>query len=715
MDASLFCPKPCVLATFDLDSSEHCIDRQAEEAAKKIAIRQLLEIGVDLTYATSSIKSSLPLYIGLSIDLVEAIMRRLDLYCEPAITVQDGKQNRVFVAFVERDRLLTFDAVARATTYVMSVFSRNEHKKTIELPRLLTNLKQLLVNVEKSGKSRTSKELQHNLMTANKPWFSLDFDKHNKNCLQAGFGRQQQYLDGAISFDSSFIGVMTSLSKIKSRQFLAQSGFQVPRQFVVKNAEHACQQARHLGYPVVLKSDVGAYGHRVYADLRSCEELAAAFHVLENDLRRYGEKHTIFVENHLEGKVYRVEVVKGQFFDAYDMVPAGVTGDGKHTVRELVAIENTNPERGGKTEATTRYIHLELKAAELLMLEKQNMTVESIPENGQVVRLRANSNWSCGGTYEKVTELIHPDNKLLAERAAVALKIDLLGVDLITSDISKSFIENDLTIIEVNHSPAITGSHENAEDKFDDTARRLIERMLPDVAYGDVPVIMFKAAGQSYASALLFADYFNRLGYSAGLINQQGMSVNGQVWAKPERVDFQNPGLQLLRNNTVGAAIIERSVEDLVNFGLGTGGCDIAVVLDCKNKSITTPVWRNGMRSSEADRFLCQSARLANIILVDSVDSIELCRQCETDKLFALFPVDSETLEQSLELDSNRIKIRQHTEDGVLLDIVYKKSRFEKWLKRPGIDNALPYIAILATLLVLDLELEKIWTLLESE
>ena len=714
MDTSLFCPKPCVLATYNLDSSDANTSMQDSKSIQNTAASQLLEIGINLTDTASSKDSSLPAYIRLSINLAEEILQRLDLYCEPAVITQDNNQKRVFVAFVERDRMLSFKVIAQSTSYVMSLLSQNEHNKSIEASRYLSILKHHLDHAEKSSKSRTAKEIQHSLMTGDKPWFSLDDKYHNKNWLQLGFGRQQQDLDGAISFDSSFLGVMTSLSKVKSQQFLAQLGFKVPRQVLVNNAEQACQQARHLGFPVVLKSDVGAYGELVHADLRDCKEVSDAFYHLEENIRRSGANHGIFVESFVAGNVYRVEVVNGQFFDAYNMIPAGIIGDGKHTVKELVAIENTNPKRGSKTDATATYIYLELGAAELLMLKKQNMSVDSVPDNDQVVRLTANSNWSRGGTYEKVTQLVHQDNQKLAERIATAFKIDLLGVDLITSNISKSFIENDLTIIEVNHSPAICGSHDNTMSRFDDTAQRIIERMLPNIAYGDVPVIMFKAAEKVNESEILFADCLNKLGYSAGLINQQGMVIDGQIWASPDQVDYVNPGLQLLRNNTIGAAIIEHSAENLVNFGLGTGGCDIAVVLDCINEDIMTPVWPNGIQSSKVDHFLCHSARLANIILVDSMDSIAICKQCEPDKLFALLLINSIGLEQSLESGCNQIKILEQTDDGVLLDINYKNQQFEKRLNQPDIVDPLPYIAILATLLVLDWELEKILALLEN-
>jgi cyanophycin synthetase len=52
------------------------------------------------------------------------------------------------------------------------------------------------------------------------------------------------------------------------------------------------------------------------------------------------------VEELFKGKNYRVLVVGGKMVAASERVPYGVTGDGKHTVNELIAIENQNPMRG---------------------------------------------------------------------------------------------------------------------------------------------------------------------------------------------------------------------------------------------------------------------------------------------------------------------------------------------------------------------------------
>ena len=59
MDTSLFCPKPCVLATYNLDSSDDNTYMQDSKSIQNTATSQLLEIGINLTDTASSKDSSL--------------------------------------------------------------------------------------------------------------------------------------------------------------------------------------------------------------------------------------------------------------------------------------------------------------------------------------------------------------------------------------------------------------------------------------------------------------------------------------------------------------------------------------------------------------------------------------------------------------------------------------------------------------------------------
>jgi cyanophycin synthetase len=80
----------------------------------------------------------------------------------------------------------------------------------------------------------------------------------------------------------------------------------------------------------------------------------------------------------------------------------------------------------------------------------------------QVLRRRANM--STGGTSRDVRDIIHPDNERLAIQAAQALKLDIAGIDLITPDIGRSWMEVKSAICEVNAQPQI--STEFADDVY---------------------------------------------------------------------------------------------------------------------------------------------------------------------------------------------------------------------------------------------------------
>ena len=73
-----------------------------------------------------------------------------------------------------------------------------------------------------------------------------------------------------------------------------------------------------------------------------------------------------------------------------ERVPARVIGDGLHTVRELIEIENRDPRRGfGHTKILTR---LPLDEHTTAYLEERGLTLESRPASGDIITLRPTAN-----------------------------------------------------------------------------------------------------------------------------------------------------------------------------------------------------------------------------------------------------------------------------------------------------------------------------------
>ena len=86
----------------------------------------------------------------------------------------------------------------------------------------------------------------------------------------------------------------------------------------------------------------GNHGRGVRLDLRSEDDVRAAF----PDALAESRSGDVVVETYVAGNDYRVLVIGGKLAAVAERVPASVTGDGEHTVRQLVDIANSDPRRG---------------------------------------------------------------------------------------------------------------------------------------------------------------------------------------------------------------------------------------------------------------------------------------------------------------------------------------------------------------------------------
>ena len=374
---------------------------------------------------------------------------------------------------------------------------------------------------------------------------NLPFIEMPGQVFQYGLGRRGRWMDSSFTDFTPFISVGLVQNKQVTSLYLQHAGLPVPEQRVVQDETAALAAAEDLGYPVVVKPLDQDGGLGVVPDLRSPEELREPIAAIQR------HSPNILIEKHFPGRDYRLIIFHGEMIWAIERIPGGVTGDGQQTVAQLLEEYNANPLRGTTANYPLKQVELDDEGS--LLLAREQLTLASVPEKGRFVRLRRANNINVGGTPVGVTEQVHPDNKLLAERAARVLRLDIAGVDLLIEDISRSWRETGAIICEVNSQPNLGQT----------TTAHLYAPMLSKIVPGNgrVPVVLVLGAPDgSNLVEVLSRALSGRLGLAVGYHNQQGVSINGQpITNRP--VSAYVAARMLTMEPTVGAMII--SLNDL--------------------------------------------------------------------------------------------------------------------------------------------------------
>lgn len=241
--------------------------------------------------------------------------------------------------------------------------------------------------------------------------------------------------------------------KETTRLILQRNDIPVPRGRVFKNGdvEGALAYADRLGFPLVVKPAMGTMGIGVRAGIQDREEMRDALDFVAAS--RLGSQDFI-VEQHIFGDEYRILVVGDEVIAAVQRVPASVVGDGRHTVAELIVRKNafrrTNPQL-----ASSPIVYSQDTDQ---TLDRQGMTLLSVPDPDQHVVLSSSSNISLGGDSREMSDRLHPTVIDAAIRAVKAIPgLNYCGVDFLLPDPTKSIHEQHTGICELN-AQAATGT-----------------------------------------------------------------------------------------------------------------------------------------------------------------------------------------------------------------------------------------------------------------
>jgi len=397
----------------------------------------------------------------------------------------------------------------------------------------------------------------------------IRLDRHS--LVQFGHGVHQQRIRATMTSRTSAIGVDVASDKSLTNQLLDSAGLPVPRAEVVQSADAAVIAAQRLGFPCVVKPLDGNHGRGVHLDLRSTDEVRAAFDGALGESR----SGDVIVETYVAGNDYRCLVIAGKVAAIAERVPASVTGDGEHTVRRLVDIANADPRRGiGHEKVLTR---IAVNDAAEAIVHAQGFGLDDVLPAGTWVKLALTGNMSTGGTSIDRTIEAHPDNVEIAETAAQIVGLDVAGIDFICPDIATPVRETGGAIVEVNAAPGFRMHTHPTEGEPQYVARPVIDSLFPAGSSARIPIIAVTGTNGKTTTVRMVSHILKLMGRRVGMTSTDGIVVDGRLIRKG---DMSGPksAQMVLQNPTVDTAVFEVARGGILREGLGYDRNDVAVV-----------------------------------------------------------------------------------------------------------------------------------------
>ncbi len=399
------------------------------------------------------------------------------------------------------------------------------------------------------------------------PWMRLN----PYSLVQLGHACHGKRIQATITSETRHIGVEIASDKEETNKLLGDLGLPVAKQRLVQSERGALRAARRIGFPVVIKPLNANHGRGVSINLSDDESICAAFENAKIHSR------SVIVESFLPGFDHRLLVVDGKLVAASKRVSGHVVGDGERTIEQLVEIVNQDPRRGIGHEKVLTKLELDYQANRLL--ELRGMTGASVPEKGDVVYLRSTGNLSTGGTAVDVTDVIHPDNRDMAERAARAIGLDVCGVDFLTEDITASYKVSGGGICEVNAAPGFRMHVAPSEGTPRDVAGPVMDMLFPSGAPARIPIASITGTNGKTTTARMVAHIFKMTGKVTGLTTTDGVYIDGHLTVNGDMTGPASARM-VLRDPKVEVAVLETARGGLLRSGLGYRRCDVGAVLN---------------------------------------------------------------------------------------------------------------------------------------
>jgi cyanophycin synthetase len=397
------------------------------------------------------------------------------------------------------------------------------------------------------------------------PWIRL-----NKYSLcQLGYGANQKRIQATVTSQTSSIGVELACDKEDTKFLLEQAEIPVPKGDIVRSESGMRDAIDRIGYPIVVKPINGNHGRGISTDVRNWDDACVALEAAKK------VSQSVIIEKFITGEDYRLLVIDHKLVAAALRTAAHVIGDGKSTIQQLIDETNKDPRRGyGHENVLTQITINELT---LHVLKEKGLTLDSVPAKGEFVKVKDTANLSTGGTAEDVTDIVHPYNVFMAERISRIIGLDICGIDIMTSDISKPLPETGGAVLEVNAAPGFRMHLAPSSGLPRNVAAHVMDMLYPAGSTARIPIVAVTGTNGKTTTTRLIAHMARMKGFKVGYTTTDGVYIQNRMLMSgdctgPASAEF------VLKDPTVDFAVLECARGGLLRAGLGFKRCDVGIV-----------------------------------------------------------------------------------------------------------------------------------------
>ena len=382
----------------------------------------------------------------------------------------------------------------------------------------------------------------------------------------------QKRVQASLTSHSNILSVELACDKEATKRMLGNAGIPVPKGTVVYSLRELEDSLDYLGgYPIVVKPLDGNHGRGITLNISAWEQVEAAY-----DLAREVSDGVI-VEHHYQGRDHRILVVNNKMVAVAERVPAHVVGNGVDTIEALVERENRDPRRGEGHDNILTEIKLDRMSDRLL--ESQGHTLDTVLRKDEICYLRATANLSTGGIAIDRTDEIHPETIWIAERAAQLLGLDVAGIDVVTTDISKTLAVADGVIVEVNAAPGLRMHISPSKGVARNVGAPILDMLIPPEQPSRIPIVAITGTNGKTTTTRLTAHIFRQVYDTVGFTTTDGIYIGNHLVEKGDTTGPQSARM-ILEDPTVEMAVLETARGGLLRSGLAFDQCDVGIVLN---------------------------------------------------------------------------------------------------------------------------------------